>query len=140
MPPSTRKVEAVIHQGSSLGGDATPPPASAGSVYPPHRPTPPPGAARAGSLTHRSPPPRPWTPRVGDGRLTAELDGGWVPLLDFRPRGQVGFRDGCVLRRGNPRVVELDVNRSVFAVRDGEQPLDGVRVRHVRRHEEAPDL
>ena len=57
--------------------------------------------------------PRPCALHVGQHRLAAQVDRGQVDVLHPPPRLQAGVEDRVVVRRGDPRVVERDVDAAV---------------------------
>jgi hypothetical protein len=77
---------------------------------------------------------------VGDGLLAAQVDRGEVDLLDTAPRVQAGGQDRVVLRRGDARVVERDVDRAAGGERRRERVRHLFRHGHIGRHEQASRL
>lgn len=77
---------------------------------------------------------------IGDRRLAAEEHGGQVGLLHPPPGLQAGVQDGVVVRRGDPRVVERDVDRTVGVERGLEEGVHLLGVGDVGTDEEPGGL
>ncbi|BFO20053.1 hypothetical protein SHKM778_64410 [Streptomyces sp. KM77-8] len=77
---------------------------------------------------------------MGDGGLAAQEDGGEVDLLDALPGVEPRLQDGVVVGRGDPGVVEGDVDAAVGVPGGPEQCLDLLGVGDVDVHEEAAGL